>query len=427
MGTQLGTGQHDGENGYTVAVRAVEAAVDRIEGDTVDFCQVFCSTRYDYDDVLEGVHSVVDDETAVFGCSSSGEFTEEGVQAGSVVASVVVSDDIRFFTSLSTDLEDDPHRCVFEAVNALPRDGNPQLEGYPHRVAINLHDGLSGLSDQVARIADDQLGDDVTLVGGAAGDDLLLEETHVFCGEQFATDAVGLALLASKKPIPVTVNHGHTPISEPMTVTESEGGTVHELDGEPAYEVWKEAIRESAMENYEIDVDDIQDGSDQLSMMLARYEFGIESEPRSDEPGGLLGRLKSFVERTFVSTSGYNIRWPGMETTTAGPLSFAVAMPEETELRVMHSDPDDQISSVRTAARNAVDQTDDGDVAGGFVYDCFCRAAILEDEFDDALAAVESEVQAPFAGFETYGEVCTKSDDLTEYHNTTSVVMVLPA
>ncbi|RXK47384.1 FIST signal transduction protein [Halorientalis pallida] len=427
MGTQLGTGQHDGKNGYTVAVQAVEEAIDRIESDTVDFCQVFCSTRYDYEDVLDGVHSVVDDETAVFGCSSSGEFTENGVQAGSVVASVVASDEIRFFTSLSTGLEDDPHRCVFEAVNALPRDGNPQLEGYPHRVAINLHDGLSGLSDQVARIANDQFDDNVTLVGGAAGDDLLLEETHVFCGEQFATDAVGLALLASKKPIPVTVNHGHTPISEPMTVTESEGGVVHEIDGEPAFEVWKEAIRESAAENYGIDVDALEDGSDQLSMMLARYEFGIESEPRADDPGGLLGRLKSFVERTFVSTSGYNIRWPGMETTTAGPLSFAVAMPEGTELRVMHSDPDDQITSVRTAARNAVGQADDGDIAGGFVYDCFCRAAILEDEFDDALAAVENEVEAPFAGFETYGEVCTKSDALTEYHNTTSVVMLLPA
>ena len=427
MGTEFGTAQHDGKNGYPVAVQAVEQAIDRIDADSVDFCQVFCSTRYDYDDVLAGVRDVVDEETAVFGCSSSGEFTEAGVKAGSVVASVVASDDMRFFTSLSTGLQDDPHRCVFEAVNALPRDGDPELDGYPHRVAINLHDGLSGLSDRVARITDDQLDDAVTLVGGAAGDDLQLEETHVFCGEEYATDAVGLALVASEKPIPVTVNHGHEPISEPMTVTDSEGGTVHEIDGQPAFEAWTEAVRESAMETYGIDVDELEDGSDQLSMMLARYEFGIESEPRSEEPGGIVGRLKSFVERAFVSTSGYNIRWPGMETTTAGPLSFAVAVPEGTELRVMHSDPDDQIDSVRTAARNAVDQANGTDIAGGFVYDCFCRAAILEDDFDDALAAVEREVNAPFAGFETYGEVCTKRDDLTEYHNTTSVVMLLPS
>lgn len=399
-------------------------------GDRVDFCHVFCSTRYDYEEVLDGVRDIIGESADLLGCSSSGEFTEDGVMAGSVTVGVLASDTLEFFASLSTGLSEDVHECVFDAVSDLPRDGDSELEEYPYRAAINLHDGLSGIGNQVARYSKQYLDDSVKLAGGAAGDDLQLEATHVFCNGEIEKDAVGMALIGSKKPIPMTVNHGHDPISDPMTVTKADGSTVHELDGQPAFEAWKDTIRDSAKRTYDIDVDELEDESDDLSMMLTRYEFGIESEPEKDgetESKGVIRRIREFIEQQMISTSGYNIRWPGLTTTTDGPLDFAVEIIEGTELRVMHSQPDDQIASVREAAREAAQNSNGNEIAGGFVYDCVCRGTILEKEFDKALDAISEEIDAPFAGFETYGEICSEDEDYTSYHNTTSVVMLLPA
>ncbi|WP_135666572.1 FIST signal transduction protein [Halorhabdus rudnickae] len=427
LSTQFSTGQGSGENGRLVGREAASEALDDLPVERVDYCQIFTSSKYDYENVLDGVRDIVGDEATLFGASAAGEFTEAGVEAGSVTVSLVASDTLKFFTSLSTGLTEDPHEAIFEAVNDLPRLDDPRLEEYPHRAAINLHDGLSGIGNTVSRLSLKYFDGDVKLAGGAAGDDLQLEETVVFADGEIASDAVGYTLIASKNPIPMTVNHGHEPISEPMTVTEAEGSTVYKLNDEPAYQVWKEAIRESAQETYGIDVDTLQDGSDELSMMLTRYEFGIESEPDQEaDDKGIVSRLREYIEEKMISTSGYNIRWPGLTETTGGALEFAVEVHEGTELRVMHSSPEDQINCVREAASDAVARSDGEEIAGGFVYDCICRGTILGNDFDKAVTAISDEVQSPFAGFETYGEICSDVEEYTSYHNTSSVVMLLP-
>ncbi|MGB9932641.1 FIST signal transduction protein [Haloarcula amylolytica] len=425
MSTEFGTGQATGDAGDAVAMDATREAMAAISADEPDFCQVFCSPAYDYEAVLWGARSVIGSEAEIVGCSSSGEFTEAGAGDGTVTVGVVSSDSLQFFSSISTKLSADPERCLFEAVHDLPSDTDPAVDGYPHRTVINLHDGMAGIGNKVTKLTEQYLdGEDTTVVGGSAGDDLQLQQTHVFRNGRVETDAVVLVLIASEEPLPVTVNHGHEPISEAMTVTRADGSTVYELDGRPAFEAWRDAIREDAMETYGIDVDELEAGSDDLVMLLGRYELGIESEPET-ESGGLTSRIKSFIERKLISTKGYNIRWPGQTTDTQGPLDFAVTVSEGTELRVTHSNKPDQVSAVRTAAENATSELDGG-AAGGFVYDCACRAMILGDDFDEAVDAIQDTVDAPFAGFETYGEVCSADDDYTGYHNTASVILLFP-
>jgi len=425
MTTEFGTGQATGDAGDAAAMDALREAMAGISADEPDFCQIFCSPAYDYEAVLWGARSVIGSEAEIVGCSSSGEFTESGSGGGTVTVGVVSSDSMRFFSSISTELGADPERCLFEAVHDLPSNTDPAVDGYPHRTVINLHDGMAGIGNEVTRLTEQYLdGEDTPVVGGSAGDDLQLQETHVFRNGRVETDAVVLALIASEDPLPVTVNHGHEPISEAMTVTRADGSTVYELDGRPAFEAWRDAIREDAKETYGIDVDELEAGSDELVMLLGRYELGIESEPESDSES-ITDRIKSFIERTFISTKGYNIRWPGRTTDTRGPLDFAVTVSEGTELRVTHSNKPDQVSAVRTAAENATGELDGG-AAGGFVYDCACRAMILGDDFDEAVEAIQDTVDAPFAGFETYGEVCSADEDYTGYHNTASVILLFP-
>ncbi|AFZ72432.1 FIST N-terminal domain-containing protein [Natronobacterium gregoryi] len=403
--TQFGSGVAVGDDGFEVGKAAAARAADGLETDgRVDFGQVFCSPEYDYEAVLAGIRSVVGDEANLIGSSSSGEFTEETSTEGSVTVALVASDTIRFFSGIGTDLSDGVASAVNEALESLPA----SVAGYPHRSAIVLHDGLAGVGDQVAVATQRNLGHDTSFVGGSAGDDLAMEATHVFHDGRIETDAVVVGLLASKTPVTISVDHGHSPISEPLTVTQSEGGRVLEFDGEPAFEAWREVVEPYLEERGRaVDFDALEDGSLELLGLLTEFEFGIE-------------------EGRGASDDGYKIRWPGLSLTTEGYLDFPVGVPEGTELRVMHSPKPDQIESARDTARDAVENTGSEAVAGGFVYDCACRSIILEDEFGEAVDVMADELEVPFTGIETYGELCMERGQLSGFHNTTSVVMLLP-
>ncbi|WP_117365519.1 FIST N-terminal domain-containing protein [Natrarchaeobaculum sulfurireducens] len=405
LSTQFGSGIAAGDDGFEVGKQAATRAAAKLESDgRVDFGQVFCSPTYDYEAVLEGIRSVVGEDVDLIGASSSGEFTEEASSNGGVTVALVASDTIRFFTGVGTDLSGGVAAAVNEAIDSLPA----SVEGYPHRSAIVLHDGLAGVGDQVAVATQRRLGHDVSLVGGSAGDDLAMEATHVFCNETVAGDAVVVGLLASKTPTTVSVDHGHTPISEPLTVTQSDGGRVLELDGKPAFEAWREVVEPYLTERgRNVDFDALENDSRELLDLLTEFEFGIE-------------------EGRGASDDGYKIRWPGLALTTAGHFEFPVGVPDGTKLRVMHSPKPDQIESARNTAREAVTNAGRSEIAGGFVYDCACRSIILEDSFGEAVDAMADELEVPFTGIETYGELCMERGQLSGFHNTTSVVMLLP-
>lgn len=401
--TKFQTGMATGDDSFDTGRRAATMAFDDLGTDRVDFCQVFCSPEYEYADVLEGIRDVIGPDAKLIGASSSGEFTEKAVSDGTVTVSLVASDTIKFFTGLGTDLSDGVAGAVNEAVETLPA----SVEGYPHLSAINLHDGLAGISDQIAVVTQRNLGHDVSFAGGSAGDDLAMEATHVFHDDTIASDSVVIGLMASKEPVTITVDHGHSPISEPMTVTKAEGGTVLEIDGKPAFEAWREAVESYlAGTDRQVDFDAVENESMELLGLLTEFEFGIE-------------------EGHGAISDGYKIRWPGLRLSKEGPLDFPVGVPEGTVVRVMHSPADEQIVSARDTATAAI-QDASGTVAGGFIYDCACRSIILGENFDEAVNAMDEELGVPFSGFETYGELCMERGQMSGYHNTTSVVMLLP-
>lgn len=398
MGSELVTGTATGADSVAVATAAARNARTDMSSDEVDFCQVFCSPQYDLSAVIDGIGDVIGPGAEIIGCTSAGEFTEAGTTDGSVTLGLVSSDTHKFYAGFGSGLEDDVGGCIADAVAELPS----QVDGYPHLSAINLHDGLAGVGEQVAIATQRALGQHVSFAGGSAADDMQMDATHVICNDRIEQDAAVVALIASQKPIPITVNHGHEPISDSLEVTHAEGNVVHELDGQPAFQVWKQAITDHAAKHHDIDPSTLTDGSNDLRRLLTVYEFGIDQG------------------------TDYKIRWPGLTETTDGPLEFALSVPEGTVLRVMHSPPDQQIKSVVSAVNDAKAASGDRDIAGGFIYDCVCRSAILGNSFGESIDAVTDELDVPLMGFETYGELCMQRGQIGGYHNSTSVVFLLP-
>jgi methyl-accepting chemotaxis protein len=398
MSTEFVTATATGTDGHDVAETAGQRALDKMSGDHADFCQVFCSPVYDTDAVVEGIQSVIGTDVALIGCTSAGEFTEAGTERESVSLAVVSGDSYRFFTGFATGLSEDVSACLQQATAELPT----QVPDYPYLSAINLHDGLTGAGEQIALATQRALGQHVGFAGGSAGDDMEMSATQVICNDQIAQDAVAIALVASKEPIPITANHGHEPISDSFEVTHAEDNVVYELDGRPAFDVWKAVIDEHAQTDHGIETANLTADDEAFDRLLSLYEFGIDQG------------------------NGFKIRWPGLTGTTDGPMEFAVSIPEGTVFRVMHSPPDDQIQSAVAAVTEAREALGDRDVAGAFIYDCVCRSAILGDEFEDSIDALAAELNAPLLGFETYGEMCMQRGQIGGYHNTTSAVFLLP-
>lgn len=395
MVTVFETARNSGEDGEVVGRETAQTAVSGLGESEPDFVIVFSSAAYDYEAVLSGIRDVTGDADLI-GASTAGEFVDGNTGEGGVALAAISSDEMKFFTGVGTELSEDVQGAVESATADFP----DELDEYQYEAGINLHDGLTGKGEEITMLAYQQR--QVPWVGGSAADDANLEETVVFYNDQVVPDGIVLGLIGSQKPLGQSVEFGHESISEPMTVTSAEGSVVHELDGRPAFNVWEETVRDKASEIYDIDTTELDADHSEFTNMLTRFEFGIET-------GG-----------------NQKIRWPGLTPDAEGSLHFATAIPEEAEVTITHSSKEAQIDAARGSAQRARETTEQDEVAGALIFDCFCQGAILGDEFDESVGAMVEELSAPLAGFQTYGEISLQEDDMRGYHNTTSSVLLLP-
>ncbi|MGM0567634.1 MAG: FIST signal transduction protein [Elusimicrobiota bacterium] len=399
METKFSTALVKEKDSYRAGVKAAKKAMKKSGIKRANFSLVFASSSYDYKEVVRGVRDATRGAPLI-GCSSSGEFTEEKVQTESVACAVMASENYKFFTGLGKGLRENELGALKQASSVFPLN----VEGYPYLSGVLLADGLAGKGEASVMAALNTLGTNIKLAGGTAGDDFKFKESVVFMDDEVSSDAVSLALLASRTPVAIGVKHGHTPISPPLTITKARENTVHEINNRPAFEVWKEYTREKAAE-IGIDVDNMKD-EEEIVYFFTRYEAGVLTGAQSDE---------------------YRIRWPGVSPNTEGSMTFSTSVSEGMVIRVMESPRESQIESAKRAAKIALEACGSAPVAGAVIFDCACRALILKDEFSKAVEEIKKVLNVPFIGFETYGEIAMEIGQLSGFHNTTTVVLLLPA
>lgn len=371
----------------------VEQLKKGLDGETPAFVMTFASTEQP----LGQVASILDEAfkgSTILGASTAGEFTERGDTKGAVCA-IAVSGELKVFGGIGTGVRATPERAVQQALEGLPR----SVQGYPYRTGVLLIDTMAGNCEEVTLMTAAELGADLPFAGGAAGDDLKMQSTTVSHGSRAASDAVVIAQIFSKAPLGLGVCHGHRPLSTPLRVTKAHGNVVEEIEGRPAWDVWRERTRDAAM-SHGIDVDNLA-AADEGSFLL-RFEAGL------------------------AAGTEYKIRAP-LSRSADGSIQFACGVPEGAVIRITESAPKDQVESAREAARRARVKLGSGTAAGAVVFDCICRNLILRDGFKDAVTAMSEELgNVPIAGFETYGEIALDAGDMSGFHNTTSVVLAFP-
>lgn len=396
MKTTFVTSFTENKNSFEAGVFIATQALEKLQVKP-DIAILFADINYDYDQLREGISSILG-KIQITGCSSPHAFTENGVTNNGAALALIQSETHLFATGYGKSLSYNSLESLQEASAVFPKES----EQYPFQAALLFFDGLATKGEEAVLAASSILGAKVKFAGGAAADDLKYKKTYVYTDDKALTNAVSLCLISSKKPMVISVNHGHIPLSPPLKITKAKNNLVYEIDGVPAIEIWKKYLRDLLLKE-NIDIDSIPYDSELMTEILIKYEVGL-----------MTGKF-------------YKVRHP-MACYEDGSLKFSCTMIEGAMIALMHSNEELQIKSALNVAKDAIKNAGEEQIAGALIFDCTCRGLYLKERFSEAIEGIKKTFEGiPFLGFETYGEVAMEVNQLSGFHSGTTVIMLIPA
>ncbi|MBI2896548.1 MAG: FIST C-terminal domain-containing protein [Deltaproteobacteria bacterium] len=395
MATRCGVGLSGRESPGEAGRDAATAAVGALDGGSPDFVFAFASTKYDYPKLLGGIREVTSGAPLI-GCSTAGEFTHEDVCHRCVAVMAVRSETTRFHLALGRGLRKDQRRAVVEAFRGF-RQAHlaARAEGLTHATCFVCTDGLAGGGEDLVELVHAETGMLAQIVGGAAADDARFSRTDVFFGDQHHTDALVVAFAFSRSPIGLGVRHGLNAATGSMIVTRSRGTHLEEIDGRPAL---------TAYERFAASIGETLTVQNREALMMV-HQIGM-----------------------LTPTGEYKIRAP-LKANADGSLVMASEVPTGAAITIMRGTKEGLVTAAELAARSAMANLGGCRPAGVLAFDCICRRMFLGDDYGRQVAAIRSVVgpNVPVIGWETYGEIAMTPSQQTGWHNSTTVLAILPA
>lgn len=383
MATNFATGTAQHKDGYLSGKAAAEQAMGKLGGKHPHLALLFLTGKYPFTEVSEGIKSIIG-SVPVVGCTTAGAFTEDTIVEDGVTLALIASDTHHFFPSLGCKLAKDQIKTIKSATQNIPK----KIEGFPYRSALLFLDGLIGKGEETALAASSILGPLVKLAGAAASDRLEFKQTEVFGDGMSKNDSLSLCYMASRTPVALGVKHCHKPMSPSLRVTKAKDNIVYEIEGKPAFSVWKEYIPELDKEPH----------------ALLRYQAGL-----------LIG-------------NDYKVRFP-LSVNPDQSLNFGCSIFEGSAMKIMHSQQSDQLSCMKKAAEIALENANGVPIAGAIVFNCACKKLLLHSE-EVYLATIQELKKnlkgVPIIGLESYGEIALEAGQMSGFHNASTVVLLIP-
>jgi hypothetical protein len=329
--------------------------------------------------------------TTIVGCSSAGEFTHDESGVGLTNVTAIRASEMRFTAAVGTGLTVDYAQAARDVAARFQASHHPAL---PHRAALVLVDALAGHAEEFVNALTVETAGSYRFFGGGAGDDARFQKTYVFCGTQVYEDAAVALEIVSKKPIGVGARHGWAPASPPLRVTEAQASRVVSLNAAPAIEAFEDHA-ESTSQSFDRD--------DPMPFFLHNI-VGVDTG------------------------AGHKLRVP-LGVAEGGGIVCAAEIPTGATTRIMSTAGASASEAAAEATRDAVRQvTAEGhQPKAALFFDCVATRLRLGQSFEQELEAVATELGgAPFAGFNSYGQIVRAEGQFSGFHNCTAVVCVLP-
>lgn len=371
-----------------VGVSLGDALVKKL-GRHPNACWLFCEPGNGMEDLVAGVIQGLESNNLI-GCTSDGEISNAGFSRGSAVLGGIASDTISFTIASVSHISRDSERAGRDLTRKVPSAA---------RHIQLFSDSLTGNACAILRGFESRFGSRIPISGGTAGDGAKFVQTWQFAGNQVLTDAAVAIAFSGSFSVGTGVRAGWFRVGVPKKVTRARGNVLYELDGEPAWEVYKRYLGRFASE---------------MPRVGAEFPLGIvqEDETLTEEDGApVLRAIMAHNEHDGSLTLGGEISQGGMVVMCTGG----------TRDKIL-----DASSEAARSAMSAVGGSGSADVA--FVYSCMARRKLLgrhaKDEFERISQVVGN--GTPTWGFYTYGEYCpARADGPCRYHNETAILAVI--
>lgn len=371
---------------------AAAFALAPLEGRVPSVALVFASADHDHAVLLAAIQAAMP-EVPLVGCSGEGIIAQNDSNETYAAAAVMVvaSDRIRFTTFLIDDYGRDPEdagRRLAALVNAAGADA---------RCLCVMPDGLHGNCTQLLHALHGGLAVPLPIIGGASADAMTFEQTYQYADGQVVSGGLAALLISGEADVEVAVSHGCSPVGGARAVTRSADGWIHEIDQQPAWNLFKEYLG-----------DDIEDLNAEGIVHLCI------GEPLRDGAGD----YDPFVIRT-----------PLQLDKSTGALFFpGGGLTEGRVIKLTRRDPE----KIRTSARDCAARlrASHPERAPDLVlqFDCAGRGRILWG--GSAAAEIVAPLRqvlgpaTPWVGFHTYGEIAPIGGR-PYYHNYTVALCAL--
>ncbi|WP_430457226.1 nitric oxide-sensing protein NosP [Rheinheimera sp.] len=207
------------------------------------FVLFFCSAEYDRS-ALEHAFAHFFAGVTLAGCTTAGEITPRGYDQGTICALGFSASHFQVAQACIQDLAAFDLLQAQQLVDGLLQHNQPQaLPPTARPFVLTLLDGLSAQEEMVLLALEAALGN-IAHFGGSAGDDNLLNATHIFVDGRFYQGAAAVIMLHTTLPFEVFSTHHVSALSDKLVVTAASADmrTVHELNAEPAALAYAAAI-----------------------------------------------------------------------------------------------------------------------------------------------------------------------------------------
>ena len=373
----------------TIKANSTEAIIKEIDTATSDgfkptIAIVFSSIKQDWKTVSDVLNKK---EITVFGATTAGEFIDGDIEEGSIVTMLLDMNPAYFRlefleTSTETTLED------------AKKLGIIGKETFTNPAFIIATGGIFIDGEQIVDGIMQGFGEEATIFGGMAGDDLIAEKPIVFTNNKNKDNAL-IALIIDEDKIDVRgiATCGWNAIGTTKTVTKSEGNIVYTIDDKPALDMLMKYLG----------VDVKQDDNKGIVAFHNSWYYPLQLERENGDTVIRATRFANSEDRSLICTG---------------------SVPQGAQIKFSLPPDFDAIETV-VAECASIKDNEQQQADALIMFSCVSRhlsfGALMKEEIEQ----VQNVWNAPMVGFFTYGEYGKSKIGTNEFHNNACCVVAL--
>ncbi len=213
---------------------------------------------------IKGISTILDNENiAIFGCTTNGEFIDEEIENGSIAILLFDMNKDHF----SIYLEEYPKKNYKEVAMGIAQKAKSKFKTPAFLIGTS---DPSADGEEVLRGFEEVVGNNVNAFGGGAGDDNSFTETFVFTNKKTSNNGlVCIAINEEKVAVKGIASCGWKAVGTEKTVTKSEGNHVYKIENEPALDI---TVKYGGLQNI------TPDNKDVLMELAANFALQLQRD-----------------------------------------------------------------------------------------------------------------------------------------------------